>query len=340
MSVEVTQFSVNQLAERERFEAWRASIACIFDVWPHGRDSDHPFVGSIRTARFGELMLSRTETRRQVWRRSPLVIARDGMDHYMVQLYTAGTQLVDWSDGTVQMPRNGLLVYDLARPMQARATDLSNLTLFVPRPVLEPLLAAPDSHHIRALDEGAPYVRLLREHMLSLHAGLDAQALADPSNLSSAVVHLFAACLNAADDGRPEPGRSYEPSLLRRARQEIERRLHGDDLTPESLCRTLGLSRTRLYEVFAPFGGVASYIRNRRLSAALQLVTARTGTPEPIGQIAARFQFTASELSRAFRTRYGVSPRQARRHGQTFRNLGESDGVDRRYERWMHDLSL
>lgn len=341
MSVEATHFSVNSLAERERFEAWRASIACIFDVWPQGRDPGHAFEASIRTARLGELMLSRTQTRAQLWRRSPLTIARDGMDHYMVQLYAEGTQFVEWDGGAAQMPRKGLLVYDLARPMQARSSDFSNLTLFVPRPMLEPLLAAPDSHHMRVLEHGAPFVNLLRDHMLSLDAELERHPAADTFNLSSAAVHLFAACLNAAD-GPASAGtaRAYEPSLLRRARQEIERGLPGGDLGPEVLCRTLGVSRSRLYELFQPFGGVATYIRNRRLNAALRLVTHPAARRDPIGEIAARFQFTASELSRAFRIRYGVTPRQARHYGRVFRDGDAPDGVDRRYEQWLHQLSF
>jgi hypothetical protein len=207
MSVARTHFSVNRLAERERFEAWQASIACIFDVRPQRHQAARSFEASIQTLRFGELMLARTNTHAQFWRRSPLTIARDGMDHYMVQIYTAGTQLVEWEDGTLQMPRNGLLVYDLSRPMQARSSDLSNLTLFVPRPVLEPLLTDPDSHHMRKLEEGAPFVNLLREHLLSLYAELERGTVSDTFNLAAAAIHLFAACLNAADGRASEPGR-------------------------------------------------------------------------------------------------------------------------------------
>jgi AraC-like DNA-binding protein len=62
------------------------------------------------------------------------------------------------------------------------------------------------------------------------------------------------------------------------------------------------------------------------------MVTQPAATRQSIAGIAARFQFTASELSRAFRTRYGMSPRQARHYGQMFRDVGEPDGIDRRYE--------
>src|SRR3546814_17333744 len=70
---------------------WRHSIAAIFDV-----EAAHDVVGdfhaTIDSHLLGPLMLARTCTKRQQWIRSSRTIARDSMDHYMVQLFESGGQ--------------------------------------------------------------------------------------------------------------------------------------------------------------------------------------------------------------------------------------------------------
>ncbi len=47
-------------------------------------------------------------------------------------------------------------------------------------------------------------------------------------------------------------------ALMTKARRFIQNNLASPDLTPDALGRELALSRTRLYELFETFGGVAN----------------------------------------------------------------------------------
>ncbi|WP_206608721.1 helix-turn-helix domain-containing protein, partial [Mycobacterium tuberculosis] len=45
------------------------------------------------------------------------------------------------------------------------------------------------------------------------------------------------------------------------------------DLTPEKICRDVGLSRARLYQLFEADGGIMRQIRRRRLRHAHQMLS-------------------------------------------------------------------
>jgi AraC-like DNA-binding protein len=71
----------------------------------------------------------------------------------------------------------------------------------------------------------------------------------------------------------------------------VEANLGARDLGVDKLARTFGLSRASLYRLFAPVGGVASYIRTRRLARARQELTAPGLEDRRIGPIAYRAGF-------------------------------------------------
>ncbi|WP_281280373.1 helix-turn-helix domain-containing protein [Pelagibacterium montanilacus] len=300
-----------------------------------------PFHASVGALTLGPLMLARTRSTGQYWRRSPWKIARDGLDHYMIQLYLGGTQTCDWGGGSLEMPKGGPLVYDLACAMRATSSAFDNLSLVIPRALLGPLLQFPDAHHMRALPAQAPLVGLLREHLILFDASQNSIDLPQVRDLATSVVHLVAACLNAETEERAIPPEQIASSQLMRARRLIEAGLWDKDLGPTRLAGQLGVSRSRLYEIFSPLGGVKGVIRDRRLAAALTLLTDPATQHLSVRQIADRCLFSPTELSRAFRARYGVSPRTARHYGLADDNGfdPQADSLDRTYERWIRQLS-
>jgi AraC-like DNA-binding protein len=72
----------------------------------------------------------------------------------------------------------------------------------------------------------------------------------------------------------------------------------------------------RAYRLFEPVGGVASYIRTRRLARARQELTAPGLEDYRIGPIAYRAGFQSiPAFNRAFRAAYGQIPRSTRKRG-------------------------
>ena len=104
-------------------------------------------------------------------------------------------------------------------------------------------------------------------------------------------------------------------TLLERARVLIGRRLLDRGLTAESICGELHVSRSRLYRLFEPSGGIYSYIRRQRLLQARDALSDNTEM-RPVGQIAEHWGFIdPSAFSRSFKHEFGMSPKEARMMG-------------------------
>ncbi|MFD1326339.1 helix-turn-helix domain-containing protein [Mycoplana ramosa] len=83
----------------------------------------------------------------------------------------------------------------------------------------------------------------------------------------------------------------------------------------EAVRRELGTSRTRLYNLFEPFGGVMHYIQHRRLMAAHAALTDPSDR-RLIFEIAATYGFSdGAEFSRAFKRAFSFSPSEVRNRG-------------------------
>jgi AraC-like DNA-binding protein len=125
---------------------------------------------------------------------------------------------------------------------------------------------------------------------------------------------MITARADQAVDRSPFAQAEMLTSLLGRAIRLIEAELGSSGLQPLKLSHRLGISRSRLYRLFEPYGGVARYIRKQRL---LRIFGA-LGDPtrqEAVADLAFRYGFEdQSSFSRAFKREFGFSPRDVRAH--------------------------
>ena len=335
-------FSVDGVGARERYDIWHDSIACIFDVDAKADVRKGDFNAEVDAHMLGSVMLARTSSRNQLWRRTPEVMARDGMDHFMIQLFERGDMRWSTPTGDRTLPENGLVVFDLARPMTSITEDFTNLSLIVPRQMLEPQLKAAGAQHLRTLDGREPMVALLRDHMVSLKRLAHQMTGAQAGEIAPSTVGLAAACLNGALDDRPEQSSGLATAQLARLRRLIEANLSNPELSAAWVARHGGVSRSKLYALFEPFDGVATYIRERRLRRALLQLAGRPDAPPQISRVAANAGYASeAAFTRAFTARYGVTPSEVRRSGHVADNTtADTEGLDRRYEDWLVHLSV
>jgi len=109
-------FSVNDLPEEDRYEIWKESISCLFDVDAPKQIRNENFKAEIEAQLFDTLMIATTTSKPQQFDRTSQTIANDGMDHYMIQLFEEGS-LLDRTAGEDQyVPEGGLVIFDLAQP--------------------------------------------------------------------------------------------------------------------------------------------------------------------------------------------------------------------------------
>ena len=128
------------------------------------------------------------------------------------------------------------------------------------------------------------------------------------------VLHLLSGLVNSSVQGSNQQGSTLAlDTLLALALRHIEALLADPMLDVAMLARAIGVSRSRLYDAFMAFGGVASAIRDARLDRARLCLTApenRHRTLEDIARICGFIEY--STFTRAFRRRFGMSPSVAR----------------------------
>ena len=123
---------------------------------------------------------------------------------------------------------------------------------------------------------------------------------------------MILACASPTVDRIHEAEEPISMVLLERARRLVQGKLFDSDFRIDAVARELGVSRTRLYRLFEPYGGVAHYLQRRRLIDA-HAVLADPCDQRRIVDIAEQRCFTdGAEFSRAFRREFGYTPSDVR----------------------------
>jgi AraC-like DNA-binding protein len=307
--VPTIHFDTADLPAHERFERWRAAVAA-YDVGQPPDASPGGFTAKVDAWMLGDLVVTSN-------RLSPVRFVRpvekakaDGIDHYAFLLLKEGSWVGDVGGRMLTAGPGQVVSFDLTRPMDAAGSGGGSITLNVARPAMDAALPRPPDLHGAMLNGSMG--RLLADHFLSLVRELPAMEQGAVPTVIKATVGLIASCIAAAAETNelPEPARGS--AVRHRIRRYIDQNLTADDLTPARIARDLNLSRSVLYRTFGRSGGVASYVRTRRLEAVHALLS-NPDDERSIAEIAYGFGFVSdAHFSRAFRQQFGYSPREAR----------------------------
>ena len=111
-------------------------------------------------------------------------------------------------------------------------------------------------------------------------------------------------------------GSAAKAATLQRLCQTVERSLDDPDLTPAKIAGAEGISERYLQKLFGGAGtSFTHYLRERRLQRTWADLANPAEAQHSISEIAFRAGFNDSaHFSRAFRQRYGLSPREFRQH--------------------------
>lgn len=340
-SIQKSSFSTHQLPHADRFNAWRESISSIFDVKLDPLTANDSFDARLDSHLIDDqLMLSRCKTMSQTFERSGRRTAIDGLDYYLVQTHLSGSQEARRGSKANRSAPGDLLVIDLADIHSAQTDDFEHLTVIVPRHMLAPMLNHPDSQEGRVISADAPLTRLAVNHIQTLGRVISEIGDEDATEIIEPTVSLIAAALNGSVATVENGARAAASSILTRAKLHIEQNLHRPDLSSDSVCRMMQMSRASMYKLFEPYGGIRSYIQDRRLRRAATDLSNVRNMCRPIYDIAFDLGFRSeAHFSRAFKRRFNATPREFRRASDPLhvrRNTIPLDRVgDRNYEKWL-----
>lgn len=235
----------------------------------------------------------------------------DLADQMFVLTPTAGSAEVTLEGRNIALEVGDVVCLDLAQPFAIVAYRVKSYGLLVPRRLL---FAMPGdaSLHGRILPAGLARARVLGAHFAMLATSCPAADAPDRDVFGM----LTAALLEAAfiDRAPAQPSASYvDRSRFGEISRYIAANVGDSSLSVEHLCDKFATSRATLYRMFEPSGGVASFIRDLRLSLADHALSVDQPSAERISSLAARLGFKSEDtFSRAYRERYGRSPRQRR----------------------------
>ncbi len=183
--------------------------------------------------------------------------------------------------------------------------ETGSLILALPRSSVAAVLPDEEALHGLILHGGAG--RLLADHLRSLAANGHGLTTVEAAHVAQATLHMVAACARPSLEAADRAGTSLDAVRLKSAKQFLRGHL-GTPLRIDAMAKALGMSRSQLYRLFEPEGGIARTLARQRLAAI------RTALDDPlerrsIGEIGEAYGFgNGARLSRAFRQVYGVAP--------------------------------
>lgn len=300
-----------------RARAWCEHIAPVFAVALHA-DSDLSCAAMV-SYHLGDLLVGSVVAPAHRLERSDAMIRQQGLDHLLLQFYEAGRSRVETAAGVSAVESGDVVVFDLAQPVRIDAAPVTATNLVIPRGHLEERGIRCGPLHGRAFASDAdPVAHLLHGFLRSTVACGEALAADHAVDLAQAAVRLCAGALKG------KAGPVEAPSDLAIAvRRFIQQELKDPGLDAEAICARFGLSRSALYRLFEPEEGVLSYIRDRRLLAAMRLLM-RPGAPPPrVSAVAFAVGFSDEKtFARAFRRRFGFAPSRTGSHLRTPQDAG------------------
>ena len=315
-----TNFSTRSVPPEERHDLYRREVLVALEA----RDPEPGFSANITSLRLGDHAFYVTETGGQTLFRTAEKIAPDGLDHYIVQFNIAGSHTGDYDGVTFSAGPGEVYISDLSRPLVLRSTAVKVLSTFLPRAQVKAV--APDIElHGMVLD--ANRAGLLIEHLTSVTRWFPQLIPETLPGITRATIELLGACLTM-EARRADFGVRESPVLLR-ARGYVEANLLEPSLNPARISEALGVSRSTLYRLFEPLGGVTGYVWERRLHLA------RAALLDPkrarrISEIAFQCGFSSeAHFSRSFRKAFNIRPSDLR---SLQPSLGEEP--DSPFERW------
>lgn len=297
-------------AQPDAAAIYRAACARLFDITLACADS--AFFNSLESFNLDDVLIGRCEGVEQRFRRDRARILADGSDTVQIILHISGGWWGDYDGRLIDGGMGTIRVMDMARPYDVRNEPYKMINVMIPRGRLEE--AGRLDLHGLVISEDSPSGRLYAAHLRTIWETAEAMSPRDAKAAARALTELAAGMIIGHADEPSGDTRPVARVLLATARDHIDANLGDPDLSPEAIGQILGISRTQLYQLFAPLGGVSAYIQGRRLDRAFDTIVADAFDHQTLAQIGYAHGFRSdAHFSRLFRTRFGIPAGHLRR---------------------------
>ena len=306
----VPQFSADLAASADgaSFAAFRQNSAATCEIGLREGASAADFWFRTKMFQLPRAMLFKAASVGHTTRRGPEHIAQ-GNSQIAIYAFIRGRCETVCDGHTISAGPGDVTIHDFGRPQHSDQAAYEAIILMLPRERMPAEMLTAALHGAR-LPAGSGAARLLHGMIGTLFETAGALTVAEAEAAIDAVILTTRASLSAQftrSDGESDRG---DDRMMSRALAFIDRNLSDPVLATNRLQDHLGLSRSSLYRLFEPEGGVRAVILRQRLNACLRVLLTVDVTDQPWWKLAADHGFHGqAQFSRAFARRFGVTPR-------------------------------
>jgi AraC-like DNA-binding protein len=303
-------FSTDGEVGRHGRDLWLSKYESFNRLEAHG--SAETFTARNEIWDLGDLAVLRNVGSAVTFDRTGRHIRRDAVDHWVIRVMRSGSAHLRVGDTSMAVATPLVpMIFSLGEPFRGDRVEADWVSLYIPRDRFPDLSAGLSRIGPCAID--TPSARLLADYILALERRLPEMTASQVSMLVQATRSMVAACLLTAVSPRAATPRDTATAQVEAVRRIVRQHIGSATLGPEKICQLAGVSRSRLYRLLEPHGGIARYVQQLRLRLAHAMLSDPSMMRLPIATIAEQAGFfDASAFSRAFRREFGYSPGEAR----------------------------
>lgn len=246
--------------------------------------------------------------------RTKLQARRDPVDHICLTIGHQAATRLSFGAESMELPAGTPFIFGLDQPHASeRHTDI-RWQFYIARDQFNREMAALDAVKGRAIC--SPLKPLLVEYLRLVVQTLPSLTPEAAKPLPPAIVAMIVASVAPTSDSVERAKGPLDAARLEKVRQAVQRNLFSPRLGPEMLSAELGLSRSNLYRLLEPEGGVANFIKHNRLMECFEQLSDPRNT-RAIGEIARSLRLlNQSNFGRSFKQKFGATPGEIRAAAQ------------------------
>ncbi|MGV9415160.1 AraC family transcriptional regulator [Nocardia sp. NPDC003693] len=305
--------SARHVTARESAALWETRLAAEFAPVAFEPLPGTRFVGSAGTVLSGpELTITTATVGGQTTWRTARHVARGESEIITAVITTDGQKVLEYDGGALTLTPGSMVLVDSGVPLRSIVRDTTtSIVVSVPRTVLLARTGLPEDHFRRVLRAPVP-VHGAAAAVAAFFRGLSTPEAAphEVAALSAYGVDLLAAVLTLESDRHPRGGPAATHTR-ERVLAYLRANFTDAALTAERVALSCNISRSTLYRVLEPDGGVGAVLRRLRVAYACRLLLARPHAA--VAAIALDCGFSGERrLYRAFRTEMRATPGEYR----------------------------
>lgn len=313
--------SSSTLGQTERLDQWSYASSSICGEFVTIANDTIPFFGDIRRDYLGALEFAHISCNAKSIRQRKLNADRNDDRYYFLLLQRAGDLRVTTGGENILLRPGEMALVDSTEGFEMYPqSSFQQVSMHLQRDLLTNYLP---QHRVRSgkIPNAGLSSQLLKTLAQRITGGhlTDNAASTDGMALQESLIRLSQSALDPSATNALALLDGHATLAMRaRAEKVINDMLDQHGLSPSKVACTLGISVRQLYRLFqGADDGVHSYILKMRLERCAQQLIDQELAHKSITDISLNFGFNDSaHFSRAFKQRYGASPRDYRKSNQ------------------------